>query len=104
MRELWRLHAREGTREVRADFLVPGPGNPPRRLDASEVLEGLTPDDVCEAVEGLRLSLTRDEQTEAVSRIVGRRQRASVRVREDEAAYPARSACGTRPVCAKARR
>ena len=51
----------------------------------------LTPDDVCEAVEGVRLSGTRDERTEAVARIVRRRQRASVRVREEEAPYPVHS-------------
>ena len=51
VRELWRLHGRKGTRELRAEFLALHAGNAPRRLDASEVLEGLTPDDVCEAVE-----------------------------------------------------
>ena len=85
VRELWRLHGRRGTRELRADFLALRPGAPPRRLAASEVLGGLTPGDVCEAVEGVRLSVTRDERTEAVARIVRRRRRASVRVREDEA-------------------
>ena len=86
VRELWRLHGRKGTRELRAEFLALGPGTAPRRLDASEVLEGLTPDDVCEAVEEVGASRTRDEQTEAVARIVRRRQ-GSVRVREEEAAY-----------------
>ena len=90
VRELWRLHGRKGTWELRADFLALGPtGTAPRRLDASEVLEGLTPDDVCEAVDGVRFGLTRDEQTEAVARIVRRRQRESVRVREEEAPYSA---------------
>ena len=51
VRELWRLHGRKGTRELRVDFIAPRTGNAPRRLDASEVLEGLTPDDVCEAVD-----------------------------------------------------
>ena len=89
VRELWRLHGRKGTRELRAEFLALHPGSAPRNLDASGVLEGLTPDDVCEAVEGVRFSLTRDERAEAVTRIVRRRQQASVRVREEEAAYPA---------------
>ena len=84
VRELWRLHGRKGTRDLRADFLALRPGAPPRRLSASAVLGGLTPGDVCEAVDGVRLSVTRDERTEAVSRIVRRRRRASVRVREDE--------------------
>ena len=92
VRELWRLHGRRSTRELRVDFLAPGSaGTAPRRLDASEVLEGLTPEDVCEAVEGVRFSLTLDEQTEAVTRIVRRRQRVSVRVREEESPYPERS-------------
>ena len=87
VREMWRLHGRKGTRELRAEFLALHPGRAPRRLDVSMVLEGLTPDDVCEAVEGVRLSRTREEQTEAVTRIVRRRQRESVRVREEEAPY-----------------
>ena len=88
VRELWRLYGRKGTRELRAEFLALGPaGSAPRKLDASEVLEGLTPGDVCEAVEGVRFGLTRDERAEAVARIVRRRQQASVRVREEEAAY-----------------
>ena len=91
VRELWRLHGRKGTRELRAELLALRAGNPPRRLDASEVLDGLTPEDVCEAAEKVGASPTRDEQTEAVARIVRRRrQQASVRVREEEAAYSAR--------------
>ena len=86
VRELWRLHGRKGTRELRAELLALRAGSVPRRLDASEVLEGLTPDDVCEAVEKVGASPTRDEQTEAVARIVRRRQ-GSVRVREEAAAY-----------------
>ena len=86
VRELWRLHGRKGTRELRVELLALRAGNAPRRLDASEVLEGLTPDDVCEAVEDVGASRTRDEQTEAVARIVRRRQ-GSVRVREEAAAY-----------------
>ena len=86
VRELWRLHGRKGTRELRVELLALRAGSVPRRLDASEVLEGLTPDDVCEAVEEVGASRTRDEQTEAVARIVRRRQ-GSVRVREEAAAY-----------------
>ena len=86
VRELWRLHGRKGTRELRAELLALRAGSVPRLLDASEVLEGLTPDDVCEAVEEVGASRTRDEQTEAVARIVRRRQ-GSVRVREEAAAY-----------------
>ena len=86
VRELWRLHARKGARELRADFLALGPESAPRQLDTSVVLKGLTPDDVCEAVEEAGASQTRDQRTEAVARIVRRRQ-ASARVREEAAAY-----------------
>ena len=85
VRELWRLHGRKGTRDLRADFFALHPGRPPRLLAASAVLGGLTPDDVCEAANSVRMCLTRDERTEAVARIVRRRRRASVRVRETAA-------------------
>ena len=88
VRELWRLHGRKGTRELHAEFLALHPGSTPRRLDASEVLEGLTPDDVCEAVEAVGASRTPDERTEAVAGIVRRRRQGSVRVREEAASYP----------------
>ena len=87
VRELWRLRGRKGTRELRAEFVALSTGSAPRTLDVSHVLEGLTPSDVCEAVDGVRLSLTSDERREAVTRIVRRRQRTSVRVREEEGAY-----------------
>ena len=89
VRELWRLHGRKGTRELRAEFLAPRPGSAPCPLDASVVLEGLTPADVCEAVDGVRVSLTLTERMEAVARIVRRRRQESVRVSEEEAPYPA---------------
>ena len=85
VRELWRLHGRKGSRDLRADFLALSPEAAPQALDASEVLTGLTPADVCEAVDGVRLGLTPAERMEAVARIVRRRQRASVRVREEKA-------------------
>ena len=83
VRELWRLHGREGARELRIEFLALRPGQAPRRLAASEVLEGLTPDDVHEAVDRVRLGPTPAARIEAVTRIVGRRQRSSIRVREE---------------------
>ena len=89
VRELWRLHGRKGTRELRADFLALRAGNAPRRLGASVVLEGLTPDDVCEAVEEVRSSPNPTDWIDTVVRIVRRRQQASVRVREEAAAYSA---------------
>ena len=89
VREFWRLHGSKESWELRAEFLALRPGEVPRRLDVSEVLEGLTPDDVCEAVEGVRVSLTLRERADAVARVVRRRQQASVRVREEEAEYAA---------------
>ena len=84
VRELWRLHGRKGSRELRADFLALRPDAPPRPVAVSEVLEGLTPADVCEAVEGVRAARTRAGRTEAAARIVRRRQRTSVRVSEPD--------------------
>ena len=89
VRELWRLHGSKESWELRVEFLALRIGEVPRRLDVSEVLEGLTPDDVCEAVEGVRVSLTLRERADAVARVVRRRQQASVRVREEEAEYAA---------------
>ncbi len=88
-RELWRLHGRKGTDELRVDFLALRAGRPPRRLDASRVLEGLTPDDVCEAVEKVRFGETLTERMKAVEAIVLRRRRLSARVREEVGPYSA---------------
>ena len=87
VRELWRLHGRKSSWELRAELLALSPGSAPRKLSASKVLEGLTPDDVCEAVEGVRVSPTLAERMEAVARIVRRRRQESVRVSEEEAPY-----------------
>ena len=87
VRELWRLHGRKGTTELRAEFLALDPARAPRTLDRSVVLEGLTPDDVCEAVDGVRFGETDDERREAVARVVRRRQRMSLRVREEGEPY-----------------
>ena len=89
VRELWRVHGRKGTRELRVEFLALRPGTPPRELAASHLLGGLTAGDVRDAVDGVRSSLTPDERREAVARIVRRRRRASIRVREQGAAETA---------------
>ena len=91
VRELWRLHGRKGTRNLRVEFLALRPGTEPREIAASEVIGGLTPGDVREAVDGVRLGVTLDERTEAVARIVRRRRRTSVRVREEATPYAVRS-------------
>jgi len=89
VRELWRLHGRKGTTELRVEFLSLDPERALRMLDRSVVLEGLTPDDVCEAVEGVRFGETDDARRQVVARIVRRRQGMSRRVREDREAYSA---------------
>lgn len=91
VRELRRLHGRKGTRNLRVEFLALRPGTEPREMAASEVIRGLTPGDVREAVDGVRLAVTLDERTEAVARIVRGRQRTSVRVREEAPPYAVRS-------------
>ena len=91
VRELWRLHSDRKSWEFRAEFLALRPGSAPRRLDASGVLEGLTPDDVRDAVDGVRDGETRDARTKAVERVVQRRRDDMVRVREEAAAYSARA-------------
>ena len=87
VRELWLLRHRGGRDLPEADFLALSPGMRPRQLTASNVVSGLTPADVREAVTGMRLSVTRAERTEAVASIVRRRQRTSVRVREESGPY-----------------
>ena len=97
VRELWRIHARRGSEELGADFLALQPGHPPRPLITSEVIEGLQPADVCEAVEGVRRGLTRDERTEAVSSIVRRRKLNIFRVRDEPPGKGGEQAGATRP-------
>ena len=90
VRELWRLHGRKGSRDLLVEFLAPVRGARPCKLAASRVLGGLTPDDVRDAIDGVRFILTPAERTEAVARIVRRRRRGSVRVREEAPPYAAR--------------
>ena len=42
VRELWRLHGRKGSRDLRVEFFALRPGAAPRLLTASEVLGALT--------------------------------------------------------------
>ena len=86
VRELWLLRHRGG-RDLPEEFLALRPRAEPRKLTASKVVSGLTPADIREAVTSMRLSVTHDERAEAVARIVRRRQRSSVRVREEGPSY-----------------
>ena len=89
VRELWRLHGRKGRKEIRAELLALRAGRPPERLDASKVLEGLTPEDINEAVGEMWAGRPPIERMRAVERIVQRRRDGSVRVREEAAVYSA---------------
>ena len=92
VRELWRLYGRRSSRVLEVDFLALSMNGPPRMLAVSEVLDGLTPEDVCEAVEPVRLSRNLTERREAVARIVRRRRPGgSARVHEEAPPYPASS-------------
>ena len=83
VRELWRVRSRRDSKEIAAEFLALEPVRPPRSLITSEVIAGLQPADVCEAVEGVRGALTRSERTEAVASIVRRRKLNIFRVRDE---------------------
>ena len=89
VRELWRLHGRKGSRELEAEFLALHPGEPPRPLTASVVLEGLESADVQEAVEQARFGRTKSERIEAMARVMRRCRQRIARIREEEPSYAA---------------
>lgn len=91
VRELWLLDGRASAEVPRVEFLALRSRTTTRRLTSSNVLPNLTPEDVSEAVDSVRLSVTRDQRTDAVARIVLRQQRGSVRGREAGTSYAARS-------------
>ena len=97
VREFWRLHRRRATGELRVELFHLNPGRAPLELGASEVLEGLTPDDVCKALQEVQDGVTRNDRTKAVERIVQRRRDGSVRVREEAAGYSATRATEHKP-------
>ena len=91
VKEFWHLRgSRDDSAVLRADFFALGRGAAPRLLETSEVLPALTPEDVCEAVESVRLSRGLRDRRDAVARIVRRRQQASFRVREEGPGYEVR--------------
>ena len=84
VREFWHVRGQRDEREVKVAFFALRPDGPPRSLAASVVLEGLTPGDVREAVEPVRLGRNVTERMKAVARIVRRRREASIQVREED--------------------
>ena len=84
VREFWQVRGWRDDREVEVAFLALRPDRPPRSLAASVVLAGLTPDDVREAVEPVRLGRNVTERMKAVARIVRRHREANIQVREED--------------------
>ena len=88
VKEFWRLRGRkDAPAALRVHFFALARGVPPRPLEVSEAFPGLTPQDVCEAVEGIRRSLGLRDRREIVAGIVRRRQQASFRLREEGPGY-----------------
>ena len=84
-REFWRVRGRLDGGEVEPEFLAIGPGASQKPLAASAVLPGLTPQDVGEAVPGLRRSPGVLDRMRIVAEIAGRRQEQSERGSEERA-------------------
>ncbi len=87
VREMWRVQAEKGSRAFEIEFLALHPGESPRPLIASAVLEGLEPDDVRVAMNKARLGATKSERIEAVSRVMHRRRQRIARIREEAPPY-----------------
>ena len=88
VKEFWQLRGRkDDSATLRADFFALGRGLAPRPLGSSQVLPELTPEDVCEAVEGVRLGRSSRDRREVVARIVRRRQQTGFRLREEGPGY-----------------
>ena len=86
VKEFWQLKAKEATGEVSSiKFLALYPERTPEDTPISRVLPGLTPSQVLEAITNLKLARTRQERTEAVSRVI--LKRGALRLREDSPQY-----------------
>ena len=86
IKELWQLKAKKKTREVTSvEFLALHRTRPPAILRVSHVLPGLSPSQVREAIAKLKSARTRQERTEAVSRVI--LKRGALRVQEEKAEY-----------------
>ena len=86
VKELWQLKASKATREVsKVEFLALHPERPPETTPISRVLPDLTPSQVRDAIAELKLARTRQERTEAVSRVI--LKRGALRVREEVPEY-----------------
>lgn len=86
MKEIWQLKAKKKTRDITSvEFLRLHPARSPEALSVSQVLPGLTPSQVREAIANLKFARTRKERTEAVSRVI--LKRGALRVREEAPEY-----------------
>ena len=87
VREFWRVRGSRSRKEVEVAFLSLAAEGGPKPIEASMLLPGLLPVDVCEAVEAVRRSRSSSDRGRAVARIVRRRQEESFRVGEERAEY-----------------
>lgn len=85
VREIWRLSARKDSNNYRLEFYALHPTNPPELLDVSRTLPSLRPQDVVNAMDGVRFGRTAQERRKAVTRVL--RQRDALRIRDQQAAY-----------------
>jgi len=87
VREFWRVSGSRSRKEVEVAFLSLAAESGLKPIEASLLLPGLLPVDVCEAVEAVLRSRTPSDRGRVVARIVRRRQEESFRVSEERAEY-----------------
>ncbi len=83
--ELWLLTPNRKRRIIGAKFLALQPSEPPQSIHVSRVLPGILPEQLVQAIEGVRFAPTRDERAEAVAQALGKR--GALRIQEQAAAY-----------------
>ena len=87
VREFWRVGGSRSRKEVEVAFLSLAAESGLKPIEASLLLPGLLPVDVCEAVEAVLRSRTPSDRGRVVARIVRRRQQQGLRVSEGRAEY-----------------
>ena len=83
--ELWLLKPNRNRQIIGAEFLALDPSEPPQSIHVSRVLPGILPEQVVQAIEGVRTAPTRAERSEAVMRVIGKR--GALRVQEEASAH-----------------